>query len=295
MWTFARQKKVIGLDNSAVDNDWTLIREEAKNRVSGSWRNQFDIFCENLSPQSMDNGDIVVIMAGKDYVLGIGKVVGPHWYNLSYRKQELFFDHARPVEWILEYDYENRRPIPRIEKFERTLFCIEPSDDLWDSFSELSFKRPIIAPIFSAATAQNYDGNLRALEFIQTELKKEDSIVSRYKRSKELVDRLKQLYNYQCQLCSPVSTNIPQIPMKNGSYYVEVHHIKGFNEVADVINDQEAGDYIIDNYKNTITVCVYHHKLLHKHKNEFFYDPNQKSFVSKDKSIKIPLFLNKHL
>ena len=84
--------------------------------------------------------------------------------------------------------------------------------------------------------------------------------------------------------------------MKNGSNYVEIHHIKGFNEVSNIEGvDQEKADYIIDNFKNTIIVCVYHHKLLHKHKNEFSYDAIQRSFISKDKSIEIPLVLNKHL
>jgi hypothetical protein len=293
LWNFARQKDLVGLDHSTITNDWPIIKEEIKDDISGAWRNQFDMFCENMTNESMENGDIVVVMAGKDFVLGIGKIVGPHSYNLSYRTKEQFFDHVRPVEWLLEYDFAKRKRINRIEKFERTLFCIEPSDELWDYFMLLTFL-PQLNTVISSPFQQQ-DGNLRALELIQTELKKETAVVNRYKRSKELVDRLKSLYNYQCQLCSSQSTNIPQIPMKNGGNYVEVHHIKGFNEVTDVGLDQDRGDYIIDNYKNTITVCVYHHKLLHRHKAEFSFDSSKKAFISKDRSILIPVVLNKHL
>jgi predicted HNH restriction endonuclease len=75
-----------------------------------------------------------------------------------------------------------------------------------------------------------------------------------------------------------------------------VHHIRGFNEVSRIegVNQEEA-DYEIDNYKNAVAVCVYHHKLLHKHKDGFTYDAIQKYFVSRDKSTKILLVLNKHL
>jgi predicted HNH restriction endonuclease len=293
LWNFALQKKIIGLDHSDVDSDWPTIREQARKRISGAWSNQFDMLCENMSRWSMDNGDIVVIMAGKDYVLGIAKVIGPHKYNLDYRKNEQFFDHVRPVEWILEYDYEKRQRITRIEKFDRTVFCIDRKDVLWSLFSNLKFEFEM--PLTVTPSTMSDVDNLKGLAEIQTEMTKEVTVVNRYKRSRELANRLKQLYGYRCQLCSLKHTNIPEIPMKDGSNYVEVHHIKGFNEVTDMGTDQEVGEYIIDTYKNAITVCVYHHKLLHKHKNEFSYDPAQKCYVSRDGSTKIPLILNKHL
>lgn len=296
LWNFAREKRIIGLDHREVKDDWPLVRDKAMKSLHTPWPLQFDMLCENMHSKSMKEGDIVVAMAGLDYVLGIGIVIGPHKYRRSYSIEERFFDHIRPVEWIIDYPYDERCKIPRVYGFNNTLAFVKKDQDQWSRwtlFSKLSFKskdseRTLPHP-------QDDAENLRKLANIQTELVKETTQGNRYKRSGELVYRLKQLYGYQCQLCSPKSIKIPQIPMKSGMNYVEVHHIKGFNEVTDMGIDQETGDYLIDNFKNAITVCVYHHKLLHKHKNEFSYDPNEKVFISRDKKVKIPLALNKHL
>lgn len=296
LWNFAREKRIIGLDNSGVNGDWPLVRDEAAKNLPTPWPLQFDMLCENMHPKSMKEGDIVVVMAGVDYVLGIGVVAGPHRYKKEYRSENRFFDHIRPVEWILDYSFDERREIPRVHGFNNTLSWVKKDQDQfsrWTLFSKLSFKPKGRGKVLSYA--QDDADNLMKLANIQTELAKEKAQLNRYKRSRELVYRLKQLYNYRCQLCSSKSISIPQIPMKNGTNYVEVHHIKGFNEVTDMGIDQETGDYLIDNFKNAITVCVYHHKLLHKHKNEFSYDPDEKSFISKDKRVRLPLTLNKHL
>jgi len=294
LWNYARQKKIIGLDHRDVPGDWPRVKEEVKDDLSDIWVDQFDMLCENMSSRSMDNGDIVVVMAGLDHVLGIGKVIGPHRYDITYRDRQLFFDHVRPVEWIIEYDYEKREKIPPVRGFNNTLCRIEKGQERWLLFSNLDFREMITETVLRPLESDAE--NLKQLANIQTELKKEIATVNRYKRSRELVERLKQLYEYQCQLCSPKSTNIPQIPTKDGNNYVEVHHIKGFNEVSNVEGvDQEKGDYVVDNFKNAIIVCVYHHKLLHKHKDEYSYDANHRCFVSKDKSSKIPVILNKHL
>lgn len=296
LWNFAREKKIIGLDNRGVKDDWPLVRDEAVKSLRAPWPLQFDMLCENMNPKSMKEGDIVVVMAGVDYVLGIGMIAGPHRYRRRYRTEEQFFDHIRPVEWIVDYPYDERCKIPRIYGFNNTLSFVRKDQDQssrWTLFSKLSFKSKESEKTLS--TPQDDADILRKLANIQTKLAKETTQINRYKRSRELVYRLKQLYEYQCQLCSSRSISIPKIPMKNGTNYVEVHHIKGFNEVTDVGIDQETGDYLIDDFKNAITVCVYHHKLLHKHKNEFSYDPNEKSFISRDKRVRIPLTLNKHL
>jgi len=296
LWNFAREKGIIGLDNREVKDDWPLVRDEVLRKLNDPWPLQFDMLCENMHPKSMKEGDIVVIMAGWDYVLGIGMVAGPHKYKRSYSIEERFFDHIRPVEWILDYPYDERYKIPRIHGFNNTLSFVKKNQNKWSRwalFSKLSFKPKELKK--ALPHFKDDEENLRELGKITTELAKETVQVNRYKRSGELVYRLKQLYEYQCQLCSPRSINIPHIPMKNGKNYVEVHHIRGFNEVTDMGIDQETGDYLIDDLKNAITVCVYHHKLLHKHKNEFSYDSNEKSFISSDKKVKIPLALNKHL
>lgn len=293
LWNYARQKKIIGLDHPKVTGDWSKVKEE-KNNLSNIWMNQFDMLCENMSSRSMNNGDIVLVMAGLDHVLGIGKVIGPHRYDIAYRDRQLFFDHIRPVEWIIEYDYEKRKKIPSVSGFNNTLSRIEKYQKRWLLFSKLNFRKIKTEELLGSI--EDDSENLRKLAYIQTELKKETITANKYKRSSELVKRLKKLYGYQCQLCSTKFTNIPQIPTKEGNNYVEVHHIKGFNEVSNIEGtDQENGDYLIDNFKNAITVCVYHHKLLHKHIDQYSYDAHHTYFVSKDKLSKIPVILNKHL
>jgi len=68
----------------------------------------------------------------------------------------------------------------------------------------------------------------------------------------------------------PISVKTLVIPSMT-----EVSRIEGVN--------QEEADFVIDNYKNAITVCVYYHKVLHKHKDEFLYDASQGCFVSRDR------------
>ena len=111
----------------------------------------------------------------------------------------------------------------------------------------------------------------------------------KYKRNRELVRKLKKFYNYKCQLCSK-PPEIPLIPMSNGTDYIEVHHIKGFNEI-----DEGNREEVIDQYKNAITVCCYHHKLLHNYRSKIVFDPKFKMFKSRDGRISLPLIINKHI
>lgn len=84
--------------------------------------------------------------------------------------------------------------------------------------------------------------------------------------------------------------------MANGKEYVEVHHIEGFSEASNYLADeQETAEYIIDNYKNTVVLCVYHHKLFHHYKSKVYFDKETLSFNSIDGSLQIPIIINKHL
>lgn len=299
LWDFARRKRIIGLDHRDVSGDWPEVKDEVRNNLSFQWAKQFDMFCENMSHKSICDGDIVVLMAGHYYVLGVGKVVGPHKYDIRYSDRGEFFNHVRPIDWLIEYDYEKRKRIPQVV-FDPTLDRVEKGSKRWLVLSTIDLGEETTTPQTTSLKTKQSDPDdiLKELDNIQTKLTKETTQVNRFKRSRELVEQMKQLYSYQCQLCSPKTTSIPQIPMKNGNNYIEVHHIKGFNEISNIEGqyDQDQADYLIDHYKNTVVVCVYHHKLLHRHKDKFTYDYNQKCFTSqKDKTTKIPLTLNKHL
>jgi predicted HNH restriction endonuclease len=231
----------------------------------------------------------------------VGEVIGPHFFNLAYKTEEEFFDHVRPVKWLIEYEYENRKLIPMIE-FQNTLRRIQSDrardQEIWANISNQDFVRSnetISARNLGEDARESVEDRLKHIAEIQTTLAKETSMISRYKRNRELLEELKRLYDYRCQLCSSKSTDIPSIPMKNGINYVEVHHIKGFNEVRNIeaTEQQDSADFDIDHYKNLITVRVYHHKLLHIHINEYSFDG--KKFVSRDGKNKIELSINLHL
>lgn len=114
------------------------------------------------------------------------------------------------------------------------------------------------------------------------------NLVTRYKRSKKLVDNLKEVYNYECQLCNP-SNPLPTIPMKNNRNYLEVHHIEGFAEVLGE-NSQTEGNFVVDDVNNTICCCVYHHKLLHHYKSKILYSTEKQAFISEDQSLVLRVY-----
>jgi predicted restriction endonuclease len=137
------------------------------------------------------------------------------------------------------------------------------------------------------------EDRIKEMLHIQRELAnkktKKASLTNRYKHSQTLVRNLKELYHYQCQLCDPLNP-IPSIEAKDGNNYVEVHHLNGDDEVLNFKDDnQEKGDYVVENMNNLLICCIYHHKLFHTYKSPFEYNPQKKVFISKDKTMKIPL------
>ncbi|USK71257.1 helix-turn-helix domain-containing protein [Peribacillus asahii] len=136
------------------------------------------------------------------------------------------------------------------------------------------------------------DKLLYNLQALQSQLKNEkisrETLENRYKRSRTLVNILKELYDYNCQLCS-TDHLIPPIFMKNGKKYIEVHHIEGFGEVIGNAIDQERGDFVIDSIENVICVCVYHHKLIHHYYSKIHFNKSKKQFVSEDGSLTLPI------
>ncbi len=107
---------------------------------------------------------------------------------------------------------------------------------------------------------------LKEIEKIQGRLEFSLTIDEKISRNQSLVIKLKQLYNYECQLCTKESA-IPIIQKEDGSYYVEVHHIIALNNIT---KESRLGfDDELDTYKNAIVVCPFHHKVLHYHDGGF--------------------------
>jgi hypothetical protein len=119
----------------------------------------------------------------------------------------------------------------------------------------------------------------------------------RHCRSRHLAETLKQLYEYQCQVCDAGSLRRMRIPMAGGRYYCEVHHIDGFAESdasQPAAASQEDATLSIDRPENLIVVCPFHHMFLHHRIGGFEFDRARLVFVAPD-GLELQLMRNKHL
>lgn len=141
--------------------------------------------------------------------------------------------------------------------------------------------------------SSNNNSLLDTLNMLQKQLKNEkisrENLANRYKRSKKLVNTLKELYQFECQLCDPKNP-IPIIPMENGRNYVEVHHIEGFAEVLGDVTEQDLGDFVVDSYNNAICCCAHHHRVLHHYRSKMKFDKTNMSFIAEDGSLTLPIY-----
>ncbi|OOM80467.1 hypothetical protein [Clostridium sp. BL-8] len=135
----------------------------------------------------------------------------------------------------------------------------------WDNHK---IQRPCIADVEIEYDKNSIDGILDELQKIQGSLEKIENGNEKVKRNQTLVKKIKKLYHNKCQLCCPDDSgfSVPPIETENGELYVEVHHIK---QVSEAFKSDDESDKLIDNYKNVIVVCSYHHKYLHYHLGGF--------------------------
>lgn len=72
-----------------------------------------------------------------------------------------------------------------------------------------------------------------------------EALISRVKRYQMIVKKLKQKYDYKCQICGY------SFHMNNGNDYCEAHHIKKLSRDGS------------QHPKNTIILCANHHRMFH--------------------------------
>ena len=117
----------------------------------------------------------------------------------------------------------------------------------------------------------------------------------RYRRSRRLAEELKKLYEDNCQICSG---SLPRIQKRDGRFYVEVHHLTGFAEIAPGAEteppSQDEADLQIDRASNIVIVCPFHHMLLHHGDGGYTFDVARKVFTTASGTI-LPLSVNYHL
>ncbi len=135
LWDYAKENKIIGLDHPDVfKQSWIDTPESIKNKISGLWVRQFDMFC-----YEMEKDDVVVVLNGWHYVLGITECVGEynHDKSLSLFSGGAFFGHIRHVEWKKVYNYDEK-PLPHpVLGFNNTLSEVNREKKWWDSLVSL--------------------------------------------------------------------------------------------------------------------------------------------------------------
>lgn len=126
------------------------------------------------------------------------------------------------------------------------------------------------------------------IDLEESEIKRKEVSQKKIERNHQLIDRLKRIYDYECQLCSE-EQNMP-IKKEDGTKYVEVHHIKNLSEEYD-----EEGT--LDRVDNLIVVCPNHHKMLHYHNGGYrkIKQVNGMLMFANDSEEMIPIIRNKHL
>ncbi|WP_456474369.1 phospholipase D-like domain-containing protein [Candidatus Pyrohabitans sp.] len=130
LWDYAKDNNLIGLSHQEVD-EWTEDRESIINekRLKKGWIGQFDLFCS-----IMKKGDIVLILDGERYLLGVAEVSDNKHKLLKIDELEhdfYFFDHVREVIWIEEHEYDERRRLPQQIGFKNTLNMVKPGHKRW--------------------------------------------------------------------------------------------------------------------------------------------------------------------
>ncbi len=138
------------------------------------------------------------------------------------------------------------------------------------------------------------------LENMSQGLTREIGAVLCVKRNGELARALREEYEYRCQLCHRHRLDCPRIPMTDGRYYVEVHHLEALAELVaryehGQLSDSEYAN--LTSWHNIIVVCSYHHMLIHHHDPPFEFVRDEFAFRTADGGIalKIVRRLEPHL
>jgi len=140
IWEFGKNNKIIGLDVLDVNQDWNTKTKKEKEDFrleAPNWFDHFEKFCNNMT-----KNDTVIIMAGHNFFLGLGRITKKDYnYNPSLKNDRKFFDHTRKVEWEIALEYNNRVKLRKpLKGFNRTLLRITPNHKYWRILESLNVK-----------------------------------------------------------------------------------------------------------------------------------------------------------
>lgn len=132
LWEYAKKNDIIGLDlPDLVNDDWNKVKELVKERISGNWQRQFELFYNQ-----MKKGDIVVILSGWKSVLGVAEVTdNKPKYDKKLKVEENFFEHVRGVSW---YPFDEPHVLKyQVIGFNNTLQKVERGTKWWASLATI--------------------------------------------------------------------------------------------------------------------------------------------------------------
>lgn len=261
--------------------------------VEGStiYISSYDPFCKRLRGFANNNN-----IEFDEFITDLGYVRISHINDLpngyipyDYKKQTIEFDEI--IEHLLKISDEDKKIYIDVKSYfyyKLYLFSKSQKKTINEFLTENGFKR--VYKGFNTINNDVFDDLIKESEEYQQEiLDKLNSLQTKYvdanidikdkaKRNENLINLMKKLYHFNCQLCNEDNGHIPPIEKQNGELYVEVHHITSFSS-ADETNIE-----IIDNFKNAVVVCPHHHKVLHYQNggfNKIIKENNEMFFIDK--------------
>lgn len=210
------------------------------------------------------------------------------------------FSRAKLLDEYRAIDNDSPQGIWRLTDRGRAMVEHPPSE-IQESFREWRQRR--LAHLPQDALPPPFRPSGRAvtrLENMSQGLTREVTETLRVKRNAGLAKALREEYKYRCQLCDDSHPDCPPIPMADGRYYVEVHHLHGLAEVAarhehGQLSDSEYAN--LTSWHNIVVVCPYHHMLIHHHDPPLEFVRNELAFRTADggAALKIVRRLESHL
>ncbi len=132
---------------------------------------------------------------------------------------------------------------------------------------------------------------------------KEEILIVREKRDTVIATKLKNIYNYNCQMCKLLKLRAPRFQTKSGNYYCETHHIiflsqtDGPDNWVDFMEEsllkpmKKKG---LDIIENMIVLCPHHHTFLHHYYKNLIFSKDKTGkyfFISRDKKEQYPFYV----
>lgn len=217
-------------------------------------------------------------------------------------------------QWRSTVEFSRAKLLDQFEAIERGsphgIWCLtelgwamvtHPQPEMLQDFREWREKRQAEKPQDAPLPPFRPSGRAATrLENMSQGLTREITEVLRVKRNGELARALREEYKFRCQLCGPCQFDCPRIPMADGRYYVEVHHLEGLAEVVARHENGQLSDseYVnLTSWHNVVVVCPYHHMLIHHHDPPFEFVRDELAFSTADGGtvLKIVRRLEPHL